>query len=110
MTELEQKVCEIADILMKEYDPCKWNGDACLVGNPSPCCIHTRFGKNGCPFSKDRKCIHPNAHCKLWFCYTAVKSMDPKVVEAFTLLERFGNLFGFVGKPFIGQGYRGADR
>jgi len=115
MTELElqlflnEKLCDMADALILFYDPCQMKGSVCKVGNPNPCCAYTRFGKDGCPFWNG-KCGFRNAHCKLWFCYTAMKGTNPKVVEAFTLLEKVGQLFELVDKPIIGQGYIGADR
>ena len=106
---LDHKLWEIGDALMKYYDPCNMHGSSCKAGDPNPCCVYTRFDKNLCPYL-DNGCKNPNAWCVLWICKTAIKTTDPRCIEALTLLEHFGNLYNIVGKPMIGQAYVGADR
>jgi len=107
---LNEKVCDIADALILYYNPCKMDGPACKVGNPNPCCTHTRFSKNMCPFWQSNKCNFRNVSCKIWFCETALKDVDPKFVEMIKLLEKVTSLYGLMEAPLIGEGYIGADR
>lgn len=58
----------------------------------------------------DDKCQFDNPDCKLWICNTAIKTTDPKCVEALKFLEQFCQLYGLVRHPLIGEGYSGADR
>jgi len=106
---LDLKLYEIGNALMEYYDPCQMNENSCIVNNPNTCCIHTRFG-NGLCLYQNNGCHNPNAWCKLWICRTAIQATDPKLVEGLTLLQHFGNLYGIVGRPMIGQAYVGADR
>lgn len=107
---LNEKLCDIADALMYYYDCCQIRGSKCRVADENPCCTgRTIFGE-GCPFRHADKCGMRSCQCKLWICDTAVKATDPKCVAALQLLERFGNLFGLVRRPFIGSGYVGSDR
>jgi hypothetical protein len=106
---LDHKLWEIGDALMRYYDPCNMRVSSCKVGDPNPCCVYTRFRKELCQY-QDNGCQYPNAMCVLWLCKTAIQTTDPKCVEGLMMLEHFGNLFGIVGKPMIGQAYVGADR
>lgn len=106
---LNEKLCDIADVLLDYYDCCGIEGASCKAGEVNPCCTgKTKFG-HPCPFWNG-KCGFRNADCKLWLCETAVKSTDPKCVEALTLLEKFGLLFNLVRGPIIGQRYSGGDK
>ena len=107
---LERELFKIADAMVVYYDCCNIRGSSCKVGDPNPCCIRTRFGEGLCPYLTDNQCQNPNASCRLWLCKTAIATTDPKCVEGLTLLEHFGNLYGIVNKPMIGQPYVGADR
>lgn len=109
---LNQKLCEIARVLLARYDPCGLNGSACKVGDPIPCCLgSTSFGHGDCPFlAPGGPCQFENAACRLWLCRTALDSTDPKCVEALKHLEQVGYLFGLCRRPLIGQPYTGADR
>jgi hypothetical protein len=109
MTELEQKLIEMADILMKKYNPCHLEKDSCIGGNPNPCCFNSQFGKGVCPYLKGG-CTNINCGCKLWICETAIKNTDPKCVEALRLLEKVAEIFGLDHDPFIGDPYVGADK
>jgi hypothetical protein len=106
---MNEKICDIADALILYYDPCKMNGSACKAGDPNPCCKHTRFGTDGCPFW-DGKCDFRNAKCKLWFCETAIKDTDSRFIDSIKTLEQLGKLYALTSRPFLGQGYIGADR
>lgn len=106
---LNEKISDIADGLMLHYNPCEMEGSSCKVGDPNPCCKHTRFGTNGCPFWHDA-CTFRNVECKIWFCGTAVTDMDEKCLMAFKLLEQLALLFDLTKRPLIGEPYVGADR
>ena len=75
MTELENKLKELADIFLQMYNLCKINGAECLAGKDNPCCKITRFGRP-CPFMQNGVCKNQNLECKIWFCETAIKNMN----------------------------------
>lgn len=107
---IAEKLVELSDLMIKRYNPCDHRDGKCRGGNPTLCCTDTPFGPGLCPFWKDRQCTCPNANCKLWFCETALKSMDVKAVEAFKLLQKFSQVYGLMKSPLIGQDYVGADK
>lgn len=106
---LNEKVCDIADALMLYYNPCELHDFKCKAGNPNSCCKHTRFGDGVCPFLKTT-CTFRNTKCKLWFCATVLKDIDPKFINSIKILEQFSDLYSLISKPFIGQPYVGADK
>ena len=106
---LDHKLWEIGDTIIKYYNPCQIDGNSCIVSKINPCCVYTRFGKDGCQY-QNNGCQNPNTMCVLWLCKTAIKNTNPKCVEALSLLQHLGNLYNIVGKPMIGQAYIGADR
>ena len=107
---LNEKLCDIGEVLLEYYDCCGMNELSCKLGDPNPCCSeNTVYARGLCPHSIDNKCTFRNASCKLWICKTAIKTTDPKCVEALLLLEKFGQLFEIVRRPIIGQRYRGLD-
>ena len=115
MTELElkmllnEKICDIADALMNYYDICGMKGSTCKVGK-NPCCIGITYFGDGCPFLRDNQCHFRNAGCKLWFCETALKSTNPKCIEAIKILKKLAVLYELTKGPLIGQPYVGADK
>jgi len=82
---LNEKICDIADGLIAFYNPCQMKNGGCKAGPNNPCCKHTRFSKDGCPFMTNGKCGFRNTKCKLWFCETALKDADPKFIETIKL-------------------------
>lgn len=108
---LDDKLCEIAEVMMSYYDCCGIRGSSCKGGDPNPCCTgRTMFG-NGCPFQKaDGGCGNRNCACKLWICKTAIDTTDPKCVEGLKILEKFAELYGLTRPPLIGRPYSGADK
>jgi hypothetical protein len=110
MKELEQKLLEAADILIKHYDPCQIKGSQCIVSKDNPCCKISCFG-TPCPHMKERKCTNPNIECKIWFCETAIKNMDTQCYEAFRGLEHIAKQYNLASRPFLGDtNYVGADK
>ncbi len=107
---LNEKLCDIADALMCYYDCCSIKDSACKVADPNPCCINSQFGKGLCPFWINNRCNFRHADCKLWICETAIKTTNPKCIEALKFLEQFARLYGIIRIPLIGESYAGADR
>lgn len=107
---LDQKLCDIADALLKHYNCCDIQGSGCRVKDPNPCCLmKTHLGKP-CPFWKGY-CDFRNSNCKLWLCETACNASDPNCIKGMLLLEQFGEVFGINRKPLIGDSYiGGADK
>jgi len=105
---LNEKICEIADVFMTYYDCCHIDGASCKAGNPNPCCGHTMYGGEKCPFGKI--CNFTNCNCKLWLCETALKTTDPMCIESLKALEQLAKIHGLRRKPFLGEGYIGADK
>jgi len=112
MSELELGLSAVVDCLIRMYDPCKMQGPGCLVNKVNPCCqSHTRFCRDGpCMHLTSEGCGMPNLECKIWFCNTAMKSMDPKCLESMKALENIAKLHGMISRPFLGGAYVGADR
>jgi hypothetical protein len=107
---LNEKICEIADVLMNYYDCCHIQGTSCKAGDPNPCCNHTLYGGEKCPFGSTNKCNFTNCNCKLWLCNTAIETTDPKCIQALNILEFFAKLYDLKRAPFIGGRYKGADK
>lgn len=110
ISSLEKKLIEMADLLIEYYNPCDLRVGSCRGGDPTLCCTHTPFGSDVCPFLKEHHCTFQNSNCKLWFCESALKSLDPKAVEAFILLQKFAQVYGLMKSPMIGLPYVGADK
>jgi len=109
MTELEQKLCELANLLIEEFNPCQIKDGGCLVSVDNPCCKISRFG-SPCPYMQN-KCKNPNLECKIWFCGTSIKNMDSKCLESFKSLESIAKQFNLTKRPFLGDtNYLGADK
>lgn len=107
---LNEKICDIADGLMSQYDYCGMVGNKCKGGDPNPCCINSQYGHGLCPFWNNKKCNFRNAGCKLWICESAIKTTDPKCLESLIILESLAKLHGLVRKPYIGKPYSGSDK
>jgi len=96
---LHQKLCDLADLFLYQFDPCKLtkNGQACLLGDPNPCCTRTRFkredGKPICKFMVDNKCQFENIECKTWFCPKVKEQGNPKCIKSLEALYVIAKLF-----------------
>ena len=111
MHEKEKVLVDFADFLMSHYNPCELQGSKCLVGDPNPCCMHTRFKADSlCPHMQNSKCTNPNLSCKCWFCQTALNNMNNECREAVYALEAIAKELGFMSRPYLGEKYYGADR
>lgn len=113
-SQIDKKLCELGDLLMKHYNCCNMVGSNCKMG-PIQCCIDSIHNLEGakkgdlCPHWKD-KCTFPNADCKLWLCEVALGTIDPKCAAALLHLQRFGDAMGVVTKPFNGEPYNNERR
>ena len=105
---LNERLCDLAELVLYQYDPCKKEGSRCLVADPNPCCKYTRFGDK-CPHWTG-KCNYRNIWCKYWLCNTAVKNTQPECVEVLKHIQEIGKLYGLIGSPFFGEDYIGADK
>lgn len=105
---ISSNIREIADHLISYYNPCDFSSNRCRVASPSPCCAETRYG-SPCPHLIAGKCSMPNTECRLWFCRTAMKEMDPVCLEAFRILEKLAILFKLIEHPYLGEPYPGID-
>ena len=108
MTELEQKLCELANLLIEEYNPCQIKNSGCLVSEDNPCCKISRFGRP-CPYMQG-ECKNKNIECKLWFCETALKNMSDECKMEFYTLEKIAKTLNLIKRPFLGDPYIGADK
>lgn len=55
------RLFNIADRLMKRYDPCNGCKGCALFPKPFDCCV-------GCPFNGPTGCVTHSIACKLWLC------------------------------------------
>lgn len=110
----EDIILEFANLLNKHYNPCKMDGNSCLVGSPNPCCFNTRFtpeeGSLNCPSLIENKCTNPNASCRIWLCETALKNLSKEGVAAFYSLQAVAIDYNLMHKPYLGELYFGADK
>lgn len=110
MTDFEQKLIEITEILIKIYDPCKIKNGSCLVGNPVPCCLNPYFDiSKPCPFIGKECKKNRKLDCRIWFCKTALKNMSERCKKSFYALEEIAKLHGLIQKPYLGERYLGID-
>lgn len=109
---LDQRLSDLADVLILYYDPCgvgSPTNDTCRRGHW--CCYGRHFlpfNESGvCPLLGESGCTVKRASCKLWFCETALRAMDPKCLDAFRVLEGLVKLYELGGRPWLGQRYVG---
>jgi hypothetical protein len=79
-----------------------------MVGD-IPCCNRTKYKRDDpqdtrCKYL-NAGCEYPNLHCKIWMCKTVMKMMDPKLLQAFYLIESLAKLFDFDKCPHLGEKY-----
>ena len=109
MTELEQKLCELANLLIEEFNPCQIKDGGCLVGKPVPCCLAPYFDTSkACPNIGN---CQKTASCALWFCKTALEKMEPECKKSFYALEEIAKVNGLLSPlaPNLGESYEGVD-
>lgn len=59
MSDLYEKLCKKATLILKKYNPCNIKNGKCLNGYP--CC-------DDCEFISKKGCIVDSLACKLWLC------------------------------------------
>jgi hypothetical protein len=109
-TAVEEDVIRFVDALLKKYNPCQKEGNKCVAGSPIPCCNRTLYKRDDpkdvrCLYIGESGCTHPNLHCKIWLCKTAMRTMDPEVLKVFFLIESIAKVFGLTKRPYLGQPY-----
>jgi len=77
-------MCKIADVLVKEINPCNFIGDKCIRENH---CCHGRYGDISitCQYLSKTGCTIENLYCKLTFCKrarTAIRKQNPNIMRA----------------------------
>ena len=115
--DLDRILFDLADRIMKYYDPCHLDVDGCLVGRPNPCCSkRTTFPRQDpnddrCRYlSDDAKCLNANLGCRYWLCNTAVAAVPEECMNLLRAIETIGRHYGLISPPFFGDSYVGADR
>lgn len=107
---IDQKLCEMATVILRYYNPCRLTPQGCAAGEPNPCCVNDKNASGMCQFFMGGACQYTNCDCRLWLCDTAVRGTDEKCVRALRLLEEFAAVFDLVRPPLIGDPYVGADK
>lgn len=79
MSDLYDKLCNKADLILKEYNPCNIENGRCFAGYP--CCQDCEF------LSKKKGCTVDSLVCKLWLCDKARKKF-PKCATKLDALEK----------------------
>lgn len=127
MTELEfklalnQKLCDLMDVLIYYYNPCQIKDGNCLrmrtIKDEYKFCCELYAPKDDkscnrkCVFLReDGSCGFRNIKCKLWFCETAIRGAAPEFIQAIKVLEEFGKLYKLAREPFLGKGYVGRSK
>jgi len=103
---LNERLCDLAELMLHQYNPCNQQDGGCVAGKPNPCCTNTRFGKTGCPFF-DGKCKVRLIWCKYWLCEIAIRNTKPECVEVLKHIQEIGKMYELIGRPFLGCNYVG---
>ena len=103
---LNERLCDLADLMLHQYNPCQQQNGACVAGDPNPCCSNTRFGRTGCPFWGG-KCKFRTIWCRNWLCEIAIRNTKPECVDVLKHVQEIGRIYGLIGKPFLGENYVG---
>jgi hypothetical protein len=100
---LHNKLCDVADLLMFYYDPCKLDKDGnCPGGTIGKCCYRTYYEKKdgmGCIFLSDKHCTVRNFGCKIWFCFEAFDRFPRELKLVFKALEIIDRVFALSEYP-----------
>ena len=105
--QVDKKLCELVDVLIQQYNPCKIEGSKCIVGEV-PCCQIPYFDPSKpCPYINNSCLEHKTLTCRMWFCKTALKGMDEKCRDSLYALEKIAKIHGLLEGPNLGEGYVG---
>lgn len=106
---LDQRICDLADVLMLHYNPCGVGNGKCRRGYW--CCYGRHWlpfnAEGACPLLDESGCTVRRAGCKLWFCETVLREVDSRCVAAFRVLEGLLKLYELSGRPWLGERYVG---
>lgn len=110
---LNEKLCDIADAVLRYYDPCQLEENKCLITDDIAegschCCFHYD-GKTGCWLRRDGQCQVRVISCKVWLCDPAQTKADPDCLATLKDIERIAVRYGLVRTPLMGQRYAGRD-
>lgn len=87
---LHNKLCEVADLFMRQYNPCQWWENKCIKGTPD-CCRNINYEQlkdaNNCLFLGRNGCSIETLGCKLWFCNEVFDAMPRELKLALKSLE-----------------------
>jgi hypothetical protein len=112
---LNEKLCDLAEAILHYYNPCKFNGNSCLLSDKigketNSCCFRSKFDRSNedkvCLFLKGRSCGFRNIGCKLFLCYFAAQE-NLECVEDLKSLELIAKHYGLMRRPFLGDRYAG---
>jgi hypothetical protein len=110
MIEKNKILMDMLDFIIQEFNPCKLDGDKCLIGN-NTCCFHTPFKANDvCPHLNKGQCSNPNYSCKAWYCETAINNMKSNCKNLVFAVERILIDNDLISHPYLNEPYYGADR
>ena len=93
--QLHNKLCELADLILYQYNPCQIRNGKCL-DRDFPCCS-SRFNRKDtgkCMFLKEKGCGGDNVVCKVWLCDKAEKTNE-ECTKALKIIEELAKLYGF---------------
>jgi hypothetical protein len=106
---LNERLCDLAELILHQYNPCNQQNGSCVAGSPNPCCSHTRFSKEGCPFSISGRCKFRTIWCKYWLCEMAIRNTVTDCVDTLKNIEQIGKRYGLIGRPYLGEDYVGKN-
>lgn len=98
--DLEKHLCEIADMILAHYDPCRITPDGCLDGKFECCTMSSHYGGVPCPHLKG-KCTYQNIKCKTGFCQRAAHEMDKDCYDALVALEDIARIYLDIRRPYL---------
>lgn len=100
---MNQKLSELADIILYQYNPCQLDRvhHKCVYRsnlNEMPCCTFFHCSKGDpCVFlGEEGKCQYTNVFCKISLCDEAKKRASPECIKAMTLIEELAKIYGLL--------------
>jgi len=96
---LHNKLCDIADLIMYQHNPCGLDGTGgCVKGQVKNCCHHTLYdvtkeGTTKCYFNSDKGCTIENLECKVQFCWEAFDKLDSKLKRLLKAIEMINRIY-----------------
>lgn len=108
---LNDKLCDIADAVLRYYDPCQKKENSCLITDDISdgsvhCCFHGPG--SGCWLWRDG-CQGRLISCKVWLCHPCFLKAPKDCVDTLQDIERIAIRYGLVRRPTLGDRYVGRD-